>query len=160
MFWPSKTLDMITAIKGLHRTLRTWHMGLNSPSSVLASSPICGSFHDRSSTLYYHRIYITTLVQPSVQHSRIIVRIAFSHQLCFYTCILHIIVAYHYCFNNKCSIMYIRIPKLSLSMFSAFNNPESKPPSLSAHGSANDDCDAVWFFCWKWKTTWSPGFAN
>ena len=102
-------------------------MGLNFPSSVSASSPICGSFHDRSSTLYYHRIYITTLVQPSVQHSRIIVRIAFSHQLCFYTCILHIIAAYHYCFNNKCSIMYIRISELSLSIFCAFNNPESKP---------------------------------
>lgn len=38
-------------------------------------------------------------------------------------------------------------------------NPELNPPATCEHGLANEDCVAVWFFCWKWKITWSPGTA-
>lgn len=30
-------------------------------------------------------------------------------------------------------------------------NPESKPPLILWHGSLNEDCEAVWLACSKWK---------
>jgi len=57
-------------------------------------------------------------------------------------------------------MVIVYVGKFSVTFAATGLNPESKPPSILPQGSAKEDWVAVWFFCSKLKTTWSPGWAE